>query len=373
MGILSFFKKNNTGNINANKLSITDHTNSVEMPPEADFVKERQEEGIGMKSALVEYAALKRGHKVDRLSEKIIIVHTNYGHTFAFTQMNGISSSRIGKYLCDRKHDARYILKGKDISVVESEVFGFYEYNQAVSYINKIGFPVVVKPTNMSRGKGITTNIKSIDEFQTAWEKGFNAYKSNRKAKQLLIERHVNGDDFRLFVVGNKVVSATHRKRANVVGNGQSTVLQLIQLKNEERAENPYLSNYLIPEEHEQLDLLVKKEITLDYVPGKGEHVILRSQSNLSAGGDSVDVTDVAHPEFLSMAVKAVAAIPGVEYGGVDVITPDISAKPDIDNHIISEIEYSPAPLAHFPYKGKNRDMAGAVIDHYLLKNKTKL
>jgi D-alanine-D-alanine ligase-like ATP-grasp enzyme len=105
----------------------------------------------------------------------------------------------------------------------------------------------------------------------------------------------------------------------------------------------------------------------MSHVPASGEIVVLRSASNLSAGGDSIDVTEVAHPGFIDVAIRAVRAIPGMPYAGVDLITPDITAPPTATNHIVSEIEYSPCPtVAHFPLIGTQRDMAGAVLQFYL-------
>lgn len=335
---------------------------------EAKFVIEKKKNGIGLKSSLMEYAALERGLKVNRLSKRIITVESKTGKTFGFVHMNGNSSSRVGNMLCDRKHDSRLLLKNAGISVVDSEVFKYSEFEKALNYAKKLGYPVVVKPTVLSRGRGITTNINTDDEFKEAWEKGYNAYKKKSKTRQLLVERHIEGNDYRFFVVEDQVIYVTYRKRANVIGDGKSTVLELIKRKNEERKKNPYLMNYLIPEDINELDMLLKENITLDYVPSKGEELILRSQSNLSAGGDSIDLTDNVHPGFKEIAVKSAQAIPGVEYVGVDFITKDITAKPTKSNYIVSEVEYSPAPISHFPFVGKRRDMAGAILEHYLRK-----
>ncbi|TES56751.1 hypothetical protein E2L07_03610 [Halalkalibacterium halodurans] len=364
MSFFSFLKKNQRQQENKPK------GESKFLKQEAEFVEEQKRKGIGIKSALIEYAAISRGLKVDRLSSRLLIIESKEGNQFGFHNMNGNDSSRIGMNLCDRKHDSRHILKKKGISVVDSEVFGIEHYDEAVEFAQKLGFPVVVKPTSLARGKGITTNIHTLEEFKKAWDKGCEAYRRKKSTNRLLVERHVSGDDYRFFVVGNKVISATHRKRANVTGDGTSTVLELIKQKNLLRAKNPYLSDYLIPEDPEQLDLLEKQKISLEDVPEKGREVTLRSQSNLSAGGDSIDVTETAHPDYHELAVRVIQSIPGIEYGGIDFIANDITKKPTTSNHIVSEVEFSPAPLSHFPFIGKGRDMAGAIIEHYLSKEK---
>ena len=191
----------------------------------------------------------------------------------------------------------------------------------------------------------------------TAWQ---------RRWRPLLVEKHFEGNDFKAFVVGDDIVSVTQRRAASVVGDGLATVGELIERKNAIRAQNLYLCDFPIPTTPESLDLLTSAGLTLSHVPASSEIVVLRRVHNLSAGGDSVDVTEEAHAGFIDIAIRAVRAIPGVEYAGVDLLTPDITAPPTANSHIVSEVEYSNAILAHFPLIGTPRDMAGAVLQYYL-------
>ncbi|UJL45902.1 hypothetical protein KFZ58_16240 [Virgibacillus sp. NKC19-16] len=357
MGVFTFFKNK--------KNNATSENDNNKLGTEEDFAWNRSENGIGLKSSLTEYAALKNGLAVERLSKGIILVISESGIQHSFINMNGDRSSRVGMYLCDRKHDARHILKQQGLSVIESDIFGLKDLEKAKEYVDHIGFPIVVKPINLSRARGITTNIQTFEGFEKAWGKAFDAYRKNRSSNKILIERHFTGEDYRFYVVGDRLISATHRKRPNVTGDGTSTVLELIKSKNVERAENPYLSKNLIPEDISELDALTDNNIELDYIPDDGQLITLRKQSNIWAGGDNIDVTDTAHQDFKELAIKTIQSIPGIEYGGMDFIAPDVTVKPNDSNYIVSEVEFSPAPLAHFPYIGKRRDMAGAVIDHY--------
>jgi D-alanine-D-alanine ligase-like ATP-grasp enzyme len=105
---------------------------------------------------------------------------------------------------------------------------------------------------------------------------------------------------------------------------------------------------------------------SLEYVPSDGEVVVLRDESNLSAGGDSIDFTESAAIGFNDIAKKAIKAIPGLKYAGVDIITKDILQDPTDDNYVVTEVEFSPAPLSMFPLYGEPRDMAGSILDYYI-------
>jgi cyanophycin synthetase len=377
----------------------------------AEYVRAAARQGIGPKSALIEHAAIARGLAVSRLSSMEVLVEVpgDAAPPIFVHQMNGPRSIG-GRLYCDDKAVARNILRRAGLTVVTSRAFAPGEVSEGLRYAEGIGYPVVVKPTNLARGMGVTANISTPQAMERAWrharaassgllDKGALVARSLRETNgpkgarglsaraaayrdmirqasstawqsrwcPVLVEKHFHGDDFRAFVVGDNIVSITQRKAANVVGDGIATVRQLIERKNAIRAGNASLYDCPIPTRLESLDVLAGAGLTTSYVPASGEIVVLRSASNLSAGGDSIDVTDVAHPGFIDVAIRAVRAIPGMPYAGVDLITPDITAPPTPTNHIVSEIEYSPCPtVAHFPLIGTERDMAGAVLQFYL-------
>jgi D-alanine-D-alanine ligase-like ATP-grasp enzyme len=335
------------------------------MPSQGEFVRQRSTEKVGIKSALMEFAALERDLSVHRISRSAIVTYGRDGRQLPFSYMNGYLSSQVGGYICDRKEHARGVLEAAGISVPPSEVFSQREKRKAWEFARSLNGPAVVKPTNMSRGKGITTGIESEEQLLEAWDRAFDSYRRPGRAK-VLVERHMLGEDFRFYVVGDRAVFATHRKRANVTGDGRSTIAELIDQKNAVRAENPYLGSYLIPTSLDTLDRLRLQGRTLDDVPEAGEEVTLRGASNLSAGGDSIDYTDTVHPGFRELAIQAVKAIPGMQYAGVDIIAPSVTVEPTPDNYVIGEVEYSPAPITHFPFAGPAHDMAGALLDYYL-------
>lgn len=339
----------------------------------SDFIFESRERGVGLKSAVLEYAARERGLKVDRFDSKVIVAESSNVPPQVFREMNGPLSSVAGRAICDHKYHSRRILDAAGIPVTPSRAFRRGQRTAAYRYARSLGGPVVLKPTSRSRGRGITTGIDTgtEDEFAAAWRKVISESKRPSRA-EFIVEKHIVGEDYRVFVVGGKVFSATHRRRASVTGDGVSTVAELIDQKNSARAEHPTLLDYLIPTDLVSLDRLTRRGYTLETVPGQDEQVTLRSTSNLSGGGDSIDVTEHMHPQLRRIAQNAVAAIPGMEYAGVDLITPSISNPPAAENVVVSEIEYSPAPVTNFPVEGVPRDMAGAVVDFYLQQNRKR-
>jgi D-alanine-D-alanine ligase-like ATP-grasp enzyme len=377
----------------------------------AEYVRAAARAGIGPKSALIEHAAAVRGLAASRLSSIEVLIEApgDAAPSIFFHQMNGPRSVG-GRFYCDDKAVARNILRRAGLNVVTSRAFAPNELREGLRYAESIGYPVVVKPTDLARGMGVTANIQTPAALENAWrharaansgwlDKGATVARALRETsgpkgarglsaraaaygdlirqasstawqsrwRPVLVEKHFEGNDFRAFVVGDNMVSITQRKAANVVGDGVATVRELIERKNAARAQNASLYDCPIPTRLESLDVLAGAGLTLSHVPASGEVVVLRSASNLSAGGDSIDVTEQAHPGFIDVAIRAVRAIPGMPYAGVDLIAPDITAAPTATNYIVSEIEYSPCPtVAHFPLIGTPRDMAGAVLQYYL-------
>lgn len=313
----------------------------------------------------MEYAALQRGLEVTRIDRFVIIIHTPELGDMAFHQMNGPLSSHAVRYLADDKAHARELVSAARISVAPSRAFPSTRFDAALTFAQSLPGGAVLKPLRLSRGRGVTTGVSTEEQFRAAWETVL-AQATVPERTRVLVEQQVPGDDYRFFVVHNRVVSTTLRRRASVVGDGRSNISELIAQKNAQRSKNPYLAGYPIPAVPTELDQLNAEGLSLSDVPNADHRITLRSASNLSAGGDSIDVTDITHPGFNDVAIRAVKAIPGMMYAGVDIIAPSITTEPQSSNYVVGEVEYSPAPLSHFPVEGKPRDMAGAVLHFYL-------
>ena len=226
----------------------------------------------------------------------------------------------------------------------------------------QLGFPLVLKPTHGSLGKGVHTNIQTEEGLRSCIEQVFSDYDYN----EFLIERYIEGDDVRVYVIEDELVCATKRIPANITGDGVHSISELIDQKNEIRKENPHASTRLIKKDEELESYLKKQNLTLDSVPNQGETIYVKGQSNISAGGDSVDISDHITDEIKKVAIQAVEAIPGLYQAGIDLIV----SKNDV---YVLEVNTTAGISIHaFPLKGQPRNVAEKIIDYYFPETKGK-
>lgn len=277
-------------------------------------------------------------------------------HHFHSSRGDLVSQEAID--ICVNKDKTKeYLLKG-DVKTPIGEIFSKEtEDDDIVSYANQLGYPLVLKPTGGDRGKGVIANIKNETEMNQAID-----YVRHRlKYKKVIVEKFFQGEDHRLYVVGNKVIGVVKRIPASVIGNGKDTITELLEKKNEQRNDIPSFEDKPIRINNETKELLRRLGYTENSIPEKGEIVVLKSKSNLSAGGDSLDMTDETSEEMKKIAVSAVKAIPNLAQAGVDMII-------DQENNTgaVIEINSKPSVRSHiYPSIGKARDVPKAIIDYY--------
>lgn len=224
----------------------------------------------------------------------------------------------------------------------------------------QIGFPVVLKAASWSKGKGVFAGIPD----EAVLNRCFSELVDVLEVPGMLLESHVSGEDIRAFVVGDRVVAATLRVRANVSGDGSSTVRELIEAKNQKRSMNPYLKGALIIPDEEIDILLERRGFTLDSVVPDGETVWLREKANASAGGDTIDVTDELSADTRQQAVNAVKSIDGIYHGGVDLIIRDRGTERE--KSYVLEINGAAELGIHlYPYVGPQRRPDQDIVDFY--------
>ncbi|HEV7813840.1 MAG TPA: cyanophycin synthetase, partial [Janthinobacterium sp.] len=224
----------------------------------------------------------------------------------------------------------------------------------------EIGLPVVLKPKDGNQGKGVTVNITTEEQMH----KAYNAAREFRD--DILVERFLAGDDFRLLVVGNKLVAAARRDPPQVVGDGVHTVRQLVDLVNADPRRGTGHATSLTRIRFDDIALarLALQDLEADSVPAKGQRVILRNNANLSTGGTATDVTDDVHPEVAARAVEAAQMI-GLDICGVDLVCDGVLQPLEQQRGGVVEVNAAPGLRMHLsPSFGKGRAVGEAIISN---------
>ncbi|SES01521.1 ATP-grasp domain-containing protein [Salisediminibacterium halotolerans] len=316
--------------------------------------------GNRLSSYLLALEAWRRGLEVklyldEANDERSLLFQISDGRTkHEFKSSQGTLLSEEAKVICNDKDLTKNYLARNNVRTPSWKLFNKNEYEEAYKFAELIGFPLVVKPLSENAGKGVTPEITSYDEFNRAIalvteEIGDDMY---------IIEDHIPGDEYRIFMIDNKVVAATKRLPANIVGDGVSSVSELIDKKNKSKKHNPNMSTKIITIDDEVNHSLKTSGFTLNSIPLLGEQVFLRKKSNVSQGGDAIDVTNKLTSEMRTIAEKASAAIPGLTYCGLDMISGSENSP------AIIEINTKPMLGLHaFPSEGEAIDVPAMIID----------
>ena len=222
----------------------------------------------------------------------------------------------------------------------------------------EIGLPVVVKPLDGNQGKGVTVNVTSRPQLIAAYAAAAEFRDS------VMVERFLPGNDFRLLVVGNRMVAAARRDPPQVVGDGILSVRQLVEQVNRDPRRGAGHATSLTKIRFDDIALasLAKQGYDAESVPPKGKRVILRDNANLSTGGSATDVTDDVHPEFAARAVAA-AQMVGLDICGVDVVCDNVLKPIEEQRGGVVEVNAAPGLRMHLsPSFGKGRAVGEAII-----------
>ena len=278
--------------------------------------------------------------------------------THYFTGSQGDLVSREAIRICSNKALTKEYLSKAEVTIAEGKVFDKKATDEdIIHYVEEIGYPVVIKPVRGAGGRGVIADIRDKISFLQALK----YVKNELGHEQIIVEKHIEGEDYRVYVVGDKVIGAINRIPANVIGDGKKTISQLLKEKNKEKKNNPAITDSPIRKDSEMLAQLKKYGYTLDSVPLKGERIFLKTKSNISAGGEPVDATEKLSEEVKENAIKAVKAIPGLNHGGVDILWDSSS-----NNMAVLEVNTIASIRSHlFPLEGKARDVPKAIVDFY--------
>lgn len=269
----------------------------------------------------------------------------------------GSTTSSIGVEIAGDKEDTKHLLEQANVPVPTGRIVR--SEGGLEDAIDVLGYPLVIKPINGNHGRGITININNWDDAVV----GFEAAKMI--SRSVIVEKYITGDDYRLLVIDHKLVAAALRTPAHVVGDGKSTIQELIDKINDDPRRGYGHENVLtmITVNDMTINLLKAQNYTVDTVIAKDQIVNLKDTANLSTGGTAKDVTDIVHPTNIFLAER-ISRVIGLDICGIDIMTSDISVPLSETGGAVLEVNAGPGFRMHLaPTEGLPRNVAAHVVD----------
>lgn len=302
--------------------------------------------------------AQQRGVEVDVIDRSANFIRLKKGDKVEYVRQATKTSkdSLITYLIMENKIVTKAVLDENGIRVPKGGAFDTPNAALA-SYPDFKKIKVAIKPATTNYGIGISfAKANDKKSFKEGVKEAF------KHDKSIIIEEFIEGKEYRFLVINGAVVGVTHRIPANIKGDGEQSIAQLVKIKND-RPKNYKAPSYFIRTGKTEKDFLAKQGLTFKSVPKRGQTVFLRENSNVSTGGDPIDFTDDVSVAYKKIAIQAAEAV-NAKLCGVDMIITDTRAVPTSTNYGIIELNFNPVLNMHnFPYKGENRDVGKAVLD----------
>jgi cyanophycin synthetase len=312
---------------------------------------------LGPSTGAIVSAAVARGIPYRRLTQGSL-VQFGWGSKQKRIQAAETSfTSAIAESIAQDKELTKNLLHASGVAVpfgrpVEDE-------DDAWAAAQEVGLPVVVKPQDGNQGKGISVNLTTEEQVRRAYRVAIEF------RDDIMVEKYLPGHDWRLLVIGDKLIAAARRDPPLVIGDGKHTVRELVDIVNSDprRSDGHATSLTKIRFDEIAIGRLAEQGYTADTVPQRGTRVILRNNANLSTGGTATDVTDDVHPDLAAAAVAAAQTV-GLDIAGIDVVCDTILKPLEDQGGGIVEVNAAPGLRMHLdPSFGKGRDVGKAIVD----------
>lgn len=315
-----------------------------------------EDERLGPSTGSIVQTAVARGIPFRRLTSGSL-VQLGWGRKQHRIQAAEIDrTSAIGESIAQDKQLTKALLRAAGIPVPTGRIVS----SAADAWVaaQEIGLPVVVKPRDGNQGRGVVVNISNEEQLHRAYAS------AREESRDVMVERFMPGFDFRVLVVGNQVVAAARRDPPMVIGDGVSTVAQLVDQVNADPRRGGGHAHALTRIRLDDIATvtLEAQGYHLDFVPDIGVQVVLRNNGNLSTGGSATDVTDDLHPDLAARAVDAARMI-GLDVCGVDLVCENVNQSLEDQHGGIVELNAAPGLRMHLqPSYGKPRAVGEAII-----------
>jgi cyanophycin synthetase len=318
------------------------------------LLKKARRSRMAASTAVVKYEASTRGIPCEIVGQQHLIVGQGNKQKHLYASMTSTTPITAQKICADKRQTNRR-LRELRLPVPKHSRVGTAE--DAVQTAKSLGLPVIIKPVKGKKGKDISDKITTLEAVPSAFDVAHSA------GSDVLVEKFIEGDDYRLLVIDGNFHSGLRRKPPTIIGDGKSTVAELIMKLNKD----PYRDRFRgfpVSLDNEVNDRLEQAGVKLEDILLEGQAIVLRMRANVSTGGTPTDVTDLVHPKIRSMAERAAKAV-GLTVAGIDYMTTDIERSPKDTNGVIIEVNARPGLDIHvWPHAGKSRDAGGALLDH---------
>jgi len=317
----------------------------------------REDTRLGPSTSSIVEEAAKRNIPFIRLN-KHSLVQLGYGvHQKRIRATIASTTSSIAVDIAGDKEETKNILQAAEVPVPQGLII--YDEEGLQRAIDRIGYPLVIKPIDGNHGKGATTNIND-------WNVAVKALAdAQRYSHSVICEKFITGFDFRVLVINYKFVCAALRTPASVVGDGKSTIQQLIDEVNKDPRRGYGHEKVLtqIKVDDFTMKMLDDKGYTLETIPAVDELVLLKPTANLSTGGTATDVTEEVHPANIFMCER-IARIIGLDICGIDIMASDLRTPISENGGAVLEVNAAPGFRMHVePTVGLPRNVAEPVVD----------
>jgi len=294
---------------------------------------------------------------------ELLEVTFNGKREYLLDRTNG-KTAYMPSILVADKHLTKQLLRERGITVPDGKIFLPGAINDALAYADEVDFPLVVKPNLGSHGYLVYSGIQNHAQLESA----LLSFLHHSDGKDhFLVERHIPGNEYRIFITTKGDYAVLLREPASVVGDGKRSIRELAREETLQRkAAKKSGDSVLCPIALDQvaLDHLRRQGLNFESVPRRGQKVPLRLSSNIAQGGISRDMTDRAHPDAIGIAKQILKIFDGLPCVGVDFLTADIEKKPAPGKYAILEVNANPGiAMHHMPAFGKPRNVASYLAD----------
>lgn len=330
----------------------------VELEPQLQRLRElREEYMLGPSTRSIVDEAEHRGIPWLRLNEYSLIQlgHGKYQKRIEATITSQTSHIAV-EIACD-KQSTKSLLDAAGLPVPKGILVSSVEEGDEKG--PALGFPLVVKPYDLSKGRGATIGVHDPQSLHKALEKAL------ALSSKAIVEQYIAGRDYRFLVINGRLVAVAQRTPAHVIGDGRHTIRELVDIVNQDPkrgfGHEKVLTRIVLDEM--SIEMLRARGYTPDSVPPKGETIYLKTTANLSTGGTATDVTDTVHPDNKLLAERAAKVI-GLDVAGIDILAERIDIPIREVNGAIVEVNAAPGFRMHLqPTTGQPRNVATPVVD----------